>query len=351
MPVNPFAKVEKQLIKPNATGIFVTYIAPSASPQVARALKAGDIITHIGGKPVKTEKVFYELLQPKDKDDKMRGLTVMRAGKTIEREIPSGRALGFDLCFVKKGVRGWDPRPDTEYKPDFSALKAGEIWLRNSLGNELAGFELLRIKPDGGHVEVETLFRLGGGEAGQTWDYRTRGRSRHKLDKHLSIVSTAFWEGTPGEEKLKGDVKIDGGRWTGVHGTPQGEKKAEFKAPATGMLTGYTTTLLPLTMPLQKGASVLFLSSADGVGFAKERARIECLGRRKTKHLGKDVAAWCFAWRHYGAPNDAEDEKFWVDDERRMLRIDWGPRYGNCWCELVNGPGDLKGLPKHVKVE
>lgn len=353
MPDNPFAEVEKLLAKPGATGVFITRLSPHA-PVHAAKLRVGDIITHAGGVLLGALKDFYTAMQPKGKEDATRALTLWRDGETLEIEIPAGlRNIGFGFCFVKRDVAAWDARPESDYKPDFSVLrKGGEIWLRNSLGGDLAGFELLRIRPEGDFIDVETLFRLGGGDKPEeTWDYRTRGVSRHKLDKHLSVVRTAFWEGAPKEEKLKGDVELRDGQWRGVHVTAEGERKVEFGPASPHVLTAYTVTLLPMTMPLSAGVSAVFFHSNDGIAVANGRERIECLGRKETVYLGNKVKAWCFAWRHYGAPSDTEDEKFWLDDERRMIRIDWGPRYGDCWCELVAGPGELKGLPAHVKVE
>ena len=65
---------------------------------------------------------------------------------------------------------------------------------------------------------------------------------------------------------------------------------------------------------------------------------------------GKLTPAWCFVWKHWGEGGD-NFERIHVSDERRIVRIEWGPHNGNCWCEAITKAEAGKGIPKNIKVE
>lgn len=349
---NPFADIEEMLASPAATGLFLTAFRPGC-PLLERGAAPGDIVTAVGEAAVDSLGGYLQAMQPQGEDDKTRVLSVRKVdGTTTTFEVPTP-LTGYGYCVVKAGESAWEQVPDTSYDPDFSGLEDGtEIWLRNSLGDELAGFERLLVKRRGDLLEIDTLFRLGGDDpqAGK-WDYRTRALSTHRLDRWLSVVRTAFWEGSPGEEQMSGDVTLDDdGVWRGRHGQPDGtEKTAEFPAVSPHVMTPYTLMVLPLTMPLEKGASVTVVMVGDGSGVASSRRRIECTGRETVTVDGADVDTWCFAWHHYGEVEGTE--KFYVSDDRRLVRVEWGPGYGNCNAELVEAEHVLDGVPEHVTVE
>jgi hypothetical protein len=344
--MNPLEDLEAILLNPPATGLCAVRV-PESSAAAKAGLKQGDIILSVNGKSFKDRAEYYAAVRPGDAGPVEHTFEVQRAVGDVETLKFHGWPIAFKHCFVRKAEPAWTHVPDTEYEPDFSGLQ-GEIWLKNSFGEEPAGFESLMFAVRGDMLEVKTLFRLGG-EGEQAWDYRTRGESLHRLQSGLPVTETAFWEGAPDKEKLKGEVKLQDGNWVGRHGNAEGEVREVSFAEEAPVCTAYTTTLLPLTMPLREGASLTFFLTHDGIGHAVERGRIECVGRRKTTVLGKEVEAWCFAWRHYGVGRDEDDEKFWVSDDRKLVRIDWGPDYGGCWCELVEGKEALGKLP--VKVE
>jgi len=354
MPTHPFAELEALLQAPHATGVFVTHVQVGTAAEAA-GLCMGDIVTQVGEKPLVALSDYYQAMQPQGPDGEERRLTVERRdGSKAGLTVRSGKP-GMDVCPVQAGVPAWKQAPDFEEAPDFSALHEGaELALRNSFGEEPAGWERIRISRRGDLIDAEIDFRLGGAsESGKTWAHFTYGRSSHRMDRSLSLVRTAFWDGKPGARKLKGDVELGSdGVWRGTHVSLQGqESKVEFKGFATGLLSGYTATLLPLVMPLRAGASLTFTHTPDGNAQPICRERIECTGRETVKVDGKDVNAWCFAWRHYGTRPPEEDEKFYVTDAREMVRIDWGPNYGFCWCEALPKERLGEGVPSHVLVE
>ncbi len=342
---NPFADIEARLAEPSADGMFLLKIAEKGAHMEA-GLRQGDIVVAVGGEPVTSHQSWMQAMQPQGEEDSgVRKLEVARGAERIGAEVPAG-LRGLGVCWVKEGHPAWIAREDTDYEPDFSWFeKTPGIWLRNTLGEERAGYERLLMTCRGEYFDLDIAFALGGdaGE-GKTWDYRTQSDSAHNYDRYLSVRRTEFHEAG----KLVGRVALgEDNVWRGVRGSPEGEKEIEvpFLAPA---ITPYTSTLLPLTMPLADGACLNFVLAGDGSAVAAGRSRIECLGRRKTTVDGEEIEAWCFAWRHYGSRKDEEDEHYFVSDDRRLMRIDWGPNYGNCWCELVPEERVLEGVPEHV---
>ena len=64
----------------------------------------------------------------------------------------------------------------------------------------------------------------------------------------------------------------------------------------------------------------------------------------------EDVDAWCIVQRHYGLDAYGGDERMYVTDDRRLVRVDWGPNYAGCWGEAVDPADVLDGVPDHVKL-
>jgi hypothetical protein len=349
---NPFAELEAVLADPPADGMFLTWVAED-SPLAEAGVSARDTIVAVGDTAVGDKRAFYTAMQPEGPEDDTRSLTV-RGLDGGERRVDVPTPLrGWSGCVVTKGKAAWTAEPDTGYEPDFSAFEGGaEILLRCSLEDERAGYEILRIRDAGDHLESETLFRIGGeGPDGSTWDYRTRGVSVHRKDHCLSLVRTAFWEGSPGAERLTGDVTLaDDGRWRGVHGKPDGTtKEVDFAAVTPSSISAYGMTILPLTMPLEAGATLTFAVAGDGTGLVTARHRLVCDGKETVKVDGADVDAWRFTYHHYG--EYGELERFYVTDDRRLARVDWGENYGGCWGESVAEDALLDGVPAHVTIE
>lgn len=349
--LNPFAEIESVLADPPATGMFVTFVTPGAPAEKA-GLGAGDTVVAVGDVGDLTLQSFYQALQPTEEGDTSRLLKVRRPDGAKEEIGITVPLRGYSACPVIAGKCAWEDLPDTDYEPDFTGLTDGtEIWLRNSLGEERAGFERLLIKRDGDFIDVDTLFRLGGEHEGETWDYRTHSVARHRLDRFLSLVKTTFHEGSPGEEKLQGACELgDDGIWRGVRGTPDGkEEPVEHRPVSLHGLNSYDVTLLPLTMPLAEGARVTYCAAGEGTGYVTGRGRMECTGKETVDIDGTQIEAWRFEQRHYG--ETGVSEKFYVTEDRVLVRIDWGPNYGGCWAVNVGKEHVLDGVPEHVKVE
>lgn len=351
---NPFAEVEALLARPHADGVFVHYIKPGSAPEAA-GLRAGDTIVQVDGKAMPDTKAFYPAMQPKASGKPPeRALEVIRADASRTKLTLPAAVADMHFCTVRRGESAWTPVPDYEEEANFSAFARGTEWLlRNSFGDETAGWERLGIERNGEELSVEIDFRIGGAQPdGKTWEFCKRLVSRHRLDRHLSLLQTTSYNGKPGSEKFAGGVELGpDGQWRGERVDAQGQRQpVHYPASAPQVLTGYAVTLLPVTMPLRKGASKTYFHANEGVGVATCRCRLECTGKKKVKSAGCELEAWEIAWRHYGMRPPEDDEYFYVTDERKIVRIDWGPEYGGCWCEAIPKTQMTKGVPKHLLV-
>ena len=325
---NPFAEVERQLERPPATGVFVVRVGDQV-PLATAGLQTGDVVVRVGENEIPDLGTFYRAMQPQGEDDGDRVLHVVREGAEHVIEAPPG-IQGVAFCFVRADEAAWRQVTDADEDVELSGLEDGtEIWLRSCFGEEPAGFEWLRVGRDGDALSVEHVMRLGGEHEGRTWDYCTRGLTTHRPERGRPITRTAFFQGLGDKEARVGDVAVAAG--------------------GVDRITGYSVMLLPLTMPLREGASLTFVGAGDGTAVPSGRGRIECLGRRETEVAGETVPAWCFAWRHYGARPPENDEHFHVSDDRRLLRVDWGPDYNGCWSEAMTKDAILATIPEHLR--
>jgi len=358
-----FSEVEALLRSPAADGEFVYYLKPE-SPLAEAGLRIGDIITAvvrgeettpIAPKATADLNTFLGAMQPQDDGDTARTLRITRGeAETLRIEVPP-TIEGLKVCAVTRGEPAWQRRDDYEGPPDFSALRDGaEITLRNAFDDAPAGFEWTRMRRRGDLLEVDIVFRLGSdGEPDERWEYFTRARSTHRLDKHLSVVRSSFYEGKGADEVRTGSVRLgDDGIWRGVRrGKDGADEDVTLPMETPHLLTTYAAKLLPLTMPLAEGACLTWQHAYDGDAKITCRSRMECRGRRTVKVDGQDLEAWCFGWRLYGDLPLEEDALFYVTDDRRMVRVDWGPGYGYCWAELLDADRWLEGVPENVKAD
>jgi hypothetical protein len=348
---HPFREIEDQLRAPAADGVLLYHVR-DGSPFWRAGFRTGDVVTGMAGKAVRKAADLLIALQPQPDQPNVLTLEVLRDGRSHSLEAPrSRRWLG--ACDARRGLPAWEDLSDSDYAPDFSGLGDGRVLaLRMYLGDEPAGFERLVLSREGDRLRVETMFHIGGGEGETRWSYRTRARSLHRLDRWLTTLETEFHEGDVGRERLAGRlVRGEDGTWRGVHGTAEGEEGVAFPDLGLRGPTAYSTTLLPLTLPLEPHARLTFPVHGDGTGVAMARHRLECLGSRDIDVLGERVTAWGFAWRHYGYGKPGEDEVFWVDAARDLVRIDWGEGYGGCWGVRVPDERLLEGVPPHVTLE
>ncbi len=347
---NPFAAIEERLVAPPADGVFLTVVPPD-SPFAAAGVAAGDVIVRVGGADVAPDwGALLRALQPGPDAAAELALAVHGADGR-ERRVGVARAAlagavraGLRGCNVRRGVAAWDPRPDPDDAPDFSGLAPGtRVCLRNSLGAARAGYEVLEFGADGDRITTRVAFALGGDDGrGGTWLYRSRVESTHVRDRVLSTLRTAFFEGD--ELALRGDVRLEEGRWRGVRAGPGGvHEPVDFEAATLHGLVPYAATALPLTMAQREGAAVTFCALGEGTGRVSERGRMVCVGRRAVDVAGRSVDAWCYEWRHYG--DYGENELFYVDDARRLVRVEWGANYGHCWGESVPERELMDGVP------
>lgn len=350
MSANPLEKVEQALLAPRATGVFVVEIVPGGGADQA-GVEPADIVTAVGGTATPDVQAFLKAIQPVKDGPASRELQLVRPdGVRRKVLIPAGRA-GLQGCSVAEGVCAWRPEPDSVYEPDFSAFaRNSDLWLRTSFGEERAGYERVFIRRAGDIVTFDHLTHFGG-EAGpgQTWTYRSQVISTHRLDRVLTTVAVESWAGTKEEGQEVARAELKDGRWRGEKVSPKGEKTAiDVVAAVPEAINIYASPLLALTMPLHAGARLTFSELRESSAMLRSRSRLECLGKEDVKVDGKTVGAWCFAWRQYGQGN--RFERFWVSEERRLVKIEWGENYGGCWCEEVKKADVAKGLPKHVKV-
>ena len=344
---HPFTAVETRLLSPPADGVMVTHVVPRSAFADA-GVRAGDVVVAVGDSAAPDRPTFLRAFQPRNDGPpsvRLRILTVDGATRTLDTPLPLG---GVSVCGVRAGVAAWEVLDDPPDAPDLSVFEQdGALWLRNSLGTARAGYEILVWRRAGDLLDLDVHFALGGDDGhGGAWRYVTRSRSTHRLERGLPVVRSAFWE----MDVLRGDVAQEGGTWRGVRGRPDGTTEP-VERPATGpMTTAYTSTLLPLTMPLRTGARLTVVSANDGVPLPACRVRFVCTGRGTVRVDGADVDAWCIVQRHYGLDSYGGDERFHVTDDRRLVRVDWGPNYADCWGELVP-PGDvLDGAPPGVQL-
>jgi hypothetical protein len=329
---------------PPADGIFVYHV----SNRETTSLQVGDVILSVGGTNNLNNKSFYEAMQPKSKEDKSRTMEVLRNSRKVSVEVKAD-LKAFKHCTVRKAECGWELLDDHAEEPDFSAFADGtDHWMQNSLGDDLAGYEHLHVSHKVGCLALEVNFRLGAdGDEGKRWEYVTLARTLHLRERGLPAIQSAFFEKRDGKMVRTGDVAQQDGLWRGVRLID--DKEVAVKSPAlTPTITSYTTTFVPLTMPLRKGAASTFYSMHDGTGEVHSRSRMYCEGRKKVKVAGKEVNAWCFAWKHYGYRPPEEEEKFFISDDRKLVRLEWGPNYANCWSEWLPKEQALKGLPEIV---
>ncbi len=348
---NPFAAVEKRLMSPPVDGVMLTLVDPD-SPLHSAGARPGDVIVALDGKGPPSLRALYECLRPADDATDALAATVrLSNGASVEASLPRDRR-GFAACDVKRARTGWDDWPDGDHEPDLSAFADGtDLWWRNSLGGTPAGFEHARIRATDEHIEIDSLMWIGGKQPdGATWSYRARGETKHRRDRWMSITRTAFWEGDPGDEVLKGDVHFDGERWTGVHGAAGGRQEDVGFPPFGGpAVTPYRVAFLALTMPLRQHAALTFYVAGDGTGRVTCRNRLICTGRAKVDVAGRSVDAWRFEWKHYGEYGG--NELFFVTDDRRLVRIEWGPNYSGCVSEAVSADEVMVGAPAHIRME
>lgn len=349
MPLPALDELELALQSPRATGIFLVEVR-RGSPADHAGFAPGDIVTEVGGTPTPDLDSFLKALQADGK-----GALVLEGvrhnGAPFAVELPSGR-IGVQGYAVKAGTCAWRTAPDCPDAPHWSAFsRDSSTWLRSSFGKEPAGFERMHVRRRGDTVEFDHLTHFGGGEGAEQWAYRAHVISTHRLDPILTTISMECEFGTKGkgQESNRLALGLDGvWRGEGVDGTGA-KKKIEEKPTVAAALNTYSVPMLALTMPLRAGARRAFPEVREGTGIVRSRSRLECLGREEVDVNGRRVPAWCFAWRHWGeGPNF---ERFYVSDQRRLVRIEWGPDYAGCWCEEVTKAEASKGIPKHIRVE
>ncbi len=346
---HPFSEIEGWLASPAASGILLLSVAPSSS-FAAAGIVAGETIVGIDGAAgVPTRQAFHQSIRKMPDGPEARTYAVHgRDGvvREVDVTLPAG---GVGECSVTAGICAWDATLPDDAEPDFSGLSGDvDIFLRNSLGDERAGHEILRVRPGTaeGTIDVDIFFRLGGDDGqGGTWDYQTRAQATLRLAPGLPAVRTAFWE----MGRLAGDLRLVDGVWSGEKDGPDGTRvPVELASGDVPICTAYMVTLLPLTLPLREGARLTFVGAGDGQAKAQSRQRFECTGRESVQVDGADVSAWCFRQRHYGLAGYGGDEAFYVTDDRSLVRVDWGPNYAGCWGEAVAPDQVNAGVPEAV---
>ena len=350
MPLPTLDQLELALQSPGASGIFIVEVR-SGSPAAAAGIAPGDIVAELGGKPTPDMGALLEIVQAGGPEPReLRG--VKRDGSAFSVQVPAGR-LGIVGYAVIAKTCAWRQAPDATDAPDFSAFeKDTEWWWRSNFGKERAGYERVFVKRRGDRVEFDHLTFFGGGEGKEKWAFRGQSITTHRLDAILSTTAMESVTGTKEEGQARSRLALGvDDAWRGESTDAKGVKtKIEERPAATAATSIYTVLLIPLTMPLRAGARRVVAELRESTGTVHARSRLECLGRFEVEVKGKLTPAWCFVWKHWGEGGD-NFERIHVSDERRIVRIEWGPHNGNCWCEAITKAEAGKGIPKNIKVE
>lgn len=342
--------LEKLLAHPPCSGLCATFISEDPSMEGAE-IAVGDIVTKVNGVDVLTVKDLLKQLQPTDARD-VNEVVVLRGSNLVTCKIPV-HAKNFEVCAVSHNKPSWETKADTDYVPDFSRLiSRGTIWLRNSFEDTCAGYERIHVECQDDTFDVSINFHLSGGDGEARWHHATRIASVHRADKYLSLLRTAYWVGQGKEETLHGELQLKDGHWHGTRRTPGGDEQ-ELVRPANraSLITGYTQTILPITMPLIKDACLSVILVSDGKVNPRGRTRFECKGRERVVNSQGEHLAWKFVARTYGTRPEEECIRFFLSDDRTLVRLDWGPDYGNCWCEEVSAGELHDSVPPEMKPE
>lgn len=331
---SPFAAVESALLNPKATGIMIVHLE-DGSALAASGIQVGEVLTHVGGDEVRTLTELVQTVRPIAPGAGVELTIVGSDGetRTVGVVAPIG---GVEGAAVREGEAAWADADDAPEAPDITSLLEGsDEWFRTWLGDDLAGYERFRVFREGDDLVALTDFHIAGEHEGQAWDYRTRARTHHAPDESLALRYSRFEEGNGDHLMLRGEARLgDDGQWHGQRGGPDGVLREETHAAEVApMVTPYSAILLPQTMPRRKGAVLTFPLAGEGRARVTRRARFECLGEQAVMVDGQATGVWTYAWRHYG--HSAGEERFHVDADGRLVRIDWGPTYGNCWAERV----------------
>lgn len=342
--------LELALQSPHATGLFLVDVR-AGGPAEQAGLAPGDIVTELGGRPTPDMRALFEITGDGGKEPRaMRG--VKRGGAPFTVKVPPGR-LGMSGYAVTAGACAWRLAPDATDPPDFSAFaKDSSTWVRTIFPEEgPAGYERVHVKRRGDLVVFDHLTFFGGGKAEQQWAFRSNAISTHRLDALLTTTAVDSIRGTKAEGQARTTIRLgDDGTWRGVATSAKGDRtEIEARPRAESALNIFAVPLLALTMPFRAGARRSFPELAESDGTVKARSRLDCLGRFDVAVGGAQVPAWCFAWKHWGEGDSFE--RFYVSDDRRLVRIEWGPHNGNCFCEAITKADAGRGIPKQIRVE
>jgi len=347
----PFDGIERRLLRPRATGLFVTWVP---EPPAAAGLAVGDTLVSAHEQPLRSVHELRAAFQPIEGESEPVPLGVVdAAGGARTLALPRG-PLDLGCVPVEANRPAWDERPDAGGEPDLAFVSARqELWFAARFGETPAGYERLRVEPlpDGAGFRLDHLTRLGGETDGHAWSWRIRVASSHGRDALLSTTRVECEHGTAGQGVTRTEIELDDARvWRGARLHPDGTREViERPMPVAAALPSYAVPLLAATMPLRAGARRTFPLLMEGDGTVRGRARLEVAGRDACRIDGLERDAWRVVWIHYGRPKGAET--FWVTDDRRLVRIDWGEDYAGCWCEESTRERVAEELPDGVEPE
>ena len=345
-----YTEFESLLLSPACTGVIIQVVA-SGGPAEKADIQPGDTLTHANGTPLRTVRDLVSSLQPIEGEGDVKFDLVAADGRTRSVTLPRGQA-GLGGVGVEQGRPAWRDVDDSDYEPDFSiAGREGEIWLGTRFGINPAGYERMRIRPRGEEYEYDHLTWFGGEHEGHEWAYKVRVVSRHLLDRALTTTAIEMVSGTEAEGQTRSVLELDARNvWRGTATDREGAtNEVATPVPARAAINTYAVPLLATTLPLEAGARLTVPVITEGDGSVRSRTRLECTGRDRVTVDGVEREAWRFVWAHYGSPNG--NEVFWIADDRRLVRIDWGPDYGGCWIEELPRGRVGEGIPDHIRVE
>ena len=345
-----YLEFESLLHAPARTGVLIQVVA-AGGPADRAGVRLGDTLTQANGKPLRSLRDLIASLQPIEGEGDVRFDIVAVDGTARVVTLPRGQA-GLSGVGVEQGKPAWRDLPDSEYEPNFAvAGREGEIWLGTRFGDNPAGYERMLVSREGDEWAYNHLTWFGGEHEGHAWAYKILVVSRHLLDRTLTTTAIENISGTEEEGQTRSTLLLaDDNVWRGRAVDRSGnETTVETPVPSRAAINSYAVPLLATTLPLEEGARITVPVITEGDGSIRSRTRIECTGRDLVRVDGLERQAWRFVWAHYGSPYG--NEVFWLADDRRIVRIDWGPDYGGCWCEEVPRDRIAEGIPDHIGLE
>jgi PDZ domain len=317
------ARLASLLMRPPATGLLLTHVAPGELA-FRQGLRPGDVICRYAGAAVKSLEDLRRLAaQPEPRQREVVARRDLRSVKTVVTSGP----LGLNGVAVTRGKPFWRPLSTAPFVADARALTGeGEAWYGFEQNGRPIGFEWRRWR--GSEEEVELCCIAG--FAGDGGDESVRCVQKLRLGDRLTCVSTRFV--ARGAHPTELFASCTGGRWVVlVNGKPIGRSAPEEALPSHAIAT------FAATLPFEVGRAYDVVR-VDELDFQPSYGcQIVCLGPEMISGGGGHEKAWRFELMEYGVRQMA----FWLNPARQLVRAE----YAGLVSTLTTREGALAGLP------